>query len=167
MERNMSQNYPAKPTGGTLVNGLGNALTSKPFWTLNKIIILVLTGAFLGLVFDLRFEHVDKVRHHWTAWIPIVYSGVMVVACIVGLYKWQSFGREMLFYCFAVGLLVGLLGFWFHNSAHVVGNVAATFEAWTKPEHHPDAPPVLAPLAFCGLGVFGMIACSVRECIKQ
>ena len=43
-------------------------------WILNKILLLLLAGTFLGLTGDLRYEHVDKVRHTWTAWIPIAFS---------------------------------------------------------------------------------------------
>lgn len=30
------------------------------WWTLNKILVLLLLGAFMGLTLDLRYEHVDK-----------------------------------------------------------------------------------------------------------
>jgi hypothetical protein len=134
-----------------------DADSRRSFWTLNKAMVLVLAGTFLGLFLDLRYEHVDKVRHHWTAWIPIVYSGIMFILCLIGLKIWESKGRELLFYAFAASLIVGLLGFYFHNGAHMLDNVVKTLAAWTTFEHHPDSPPTLAPLSFCGLGVIGML----------
>ena len=77
-------------------------------WTLNKILVLLLTGTFLGLAGDLRYEHVDQVRNHWTAWIPIVYSGAMVVIGLLGLLRWDRHGREVLFYAFQATLAVAV-----------------------------------------------------------
>ncbi len=131
-------------------------------WTINKILVLLLAAAFLGLTFDLRYEHVDKVRHFWEAWIPIAYSGAMVLACLAGLLLWERHGREALFYAFALGLIVGGLGFWLHNRGHLWRDLDFVLEAWTRFEHHKDTPPTLAPLSFCGLGLLGMLACAAR-----
>ena len=131
-------------------------------WTLNKILVLLLTGTFLGLAGDLRYEHVDQVRNHWTAWIPIVYSGAMVVIGLLGLLRWDRHGREVLFYAFACSLVVGLLGFWLHNQGDLIRNLETVLDAWTRLEHHTDTPPTLAPFAFCCLGVLGMLACAAR-----
>lgn len=129
------------------------------FWTLNKVLVLLLAGAFLGLTGDLRYEHVDKVRHYWTAWIPIAYSGAMVIVCLVCLFLWERSGRVALCYAFALSIVVGLLGFWLHNQGHLFRDLVDVLGAWIRPEHHANTPPTLAPLSFCGLGVLGVLAC--------
>jgi len=131
-------------------------------WTLNKIVVLLLVLGFAGLVLDLRFEHVDVVRNNWKAWIPIFYSGAMVLLGAVALARWENWGRQALLFGFAAAFIVGALGFWFHNGGHLVSAVVEVLSAWTQPVHHPDTPPPLAPLAFAGLGLFGMIACASR-----
>ena len=131
-------------------------------WTLNKVLVLMLALTFLGMTGDLRYEHVDKVRHHWTAWIPIVYSGAMVFVCPACVLLWDRLGRGTLFVAFSLGIIVGLWGFWLHNRHHVWRDLVTVLEAWTRYEHHADTPPTLAPLAFCGLGVLGMLACAAR-----
>ena len=133
-------------------------------WSLNRVLVLVLAGAFLGLIGDLRYEHVDKVRHYWTAWIPIVYSAVMVVVCLACLLLWGRRGRRSLFLRLPRGSasVLGLLGFWLHNQDHLLDNLATVLDAWTQLEHHANTPPTLAPLAFCGLGVLGMLGCAAR-----
>ena len=129
-------------------------------WNFNKIVVLLLAATFVGLTIDLRYEHVDKVRRTWEAWIPIVYSGVMAVASVLGLSLWKRGGRQVLLIGFALSLIVGGLGFWFHNKRHPVGDVITVLQAWTSPEHHSDRPPTLAPLFFCFLGVLGVLACA-------
>jgi hypothetical protein len=131
-------------------------------WILNKILAVFLAGTYLGLTGDLRYEHVDKVRHDWTAWIPIAYSSVMTVVCLLSLLLWDRQGRQALFCASALGLVVGLLGFWLHNQGHLFRDLALVLDAWIRSEHHANTPPTLAPLAFCGLGGLGMLACAAR-----
>lgn len=129
-------------------------------WTVNKLLALVLTAGFLLLVVDLRSEHVDVVRHHWTAWIPIVYSGIMVVLGGIGLATWERGGRQALLAGFAVAFVVGGLGYWFHNDGHLIAPIVTVLQAWVLHLHHNDGPPTLAPLAFAGLGLLGVLACA-------
>lgn len=131
-------------------------------WMLNKTIVLFLIAGFAMLVIDLRSEHVDVVRQNWKAWIPIVYSGVMVLVGAAALAKWQQWGRQALLFSFAAAFVVGGLGFWFHNQGHPIAAVMTVLSAWTQPLHHPDAPPPLAPLSFAGLGFLGMLSCARR-----
>ena len=131
-------------------------------WTLNKVVVLVLIAAFATLVVDLRDEHVDVVRHHWQAWIPIAYSGVMVVLGATALAGWERGGRQALLIAFAAAFIVGGLGFWFHNHGDLVSGMLTVLSAWTKPLHHEDVPPPLAPLSFAGLGLLGTLACAHR-----
>lgn len=137
-------------------------MTARCFWTLNKLLVLFLAVGFAALAVDLRSEHVDVVRKHWTAYIPIVYSGVMAVLGALGLASWERGGRQLLLVGFAVAFGVGGLGFWLHNDGHLVAAVANVLAAWTQPLHHAKGPPQLAPLAFAGLGLFGMLACARR-----
>jgi len=129
-------------------------------WSLNKVIVLVLIAGFAMLVVDLRSEHVDVVRRNWLAWIPIVYSGAMVVLGAAALAGWERGGRQALLIAFAAAFLVGGFGFWFHNHGDLVSGVLTVLSAWTKPLHHEDVPPPLAPLSFAGLGLLGSLACA-------
>ena len=64
---------------------------------------------------------------------------------------------------FAAGVIVGLLGFWLHNMGHPFSGLEMMLSAWAGA--HPDPtskPPVMAPLAFAGLGLLGMIVCAAR-----
>jgi len=153
---------PGSVPGVTSLESNTPLMGSRNYWTLNKILVLLLTAGFLTLVVDLRSEHVDVVRHHWTAWIPIVYSGIMVVLGALGLAFWGRGGRQMLTVAFSAGFVVGVLGFWFHNGGHLILAVSTVLSAWTQRLHHEDVPPQLAPLAFLAMGLLGMLACARR-----
>lgn len=127
-------------------------------WNLNKIIVVFLAGAFLLLDFEIRYEHVDVVRHHWVAWIPIAYSPAMFVLCLLCPLFWRQGGRLILLWTFSLGIIVGGLGFWFHNQGHWGQHFGTMVAAWNTGEHHHGHPPTLAPLSFCGLGLLGILA---------
>jgi hypothetical protein len=158
------------------------------FWTLNKLIVLLTLGGFLMLLMDLRFEHMDVLGDHWQAWIPLVYSAVMIVVVIWGLCFWEKGGRKVLLWAFAASIIVGLLGVWFHDKGKPWKSVTLLVAAWQAPIiKHPhrkvgqgqptSAPaaspltpkkdgkkeekpnPPLAPLSFSGMGLLGMLAC--------
>ena len=114
------------------------------------------------LLLDIRSEHVDVVRESWKPWIPIYYSGAMLLVGAVALARWDRGGRQVLLVAFRASVIVGALGFWFHNRGHLVTGVTTVLEAWTLPLHRKDAPPALAPLSFAGLGMLGVMACARR-----
>jgi hypothetical protein len=162
-------------------------MQKSSFWTLNKLIVLLALGAFFMLMMELRFEHMDALGDHWQAWIPIVFSGVMIVVGIWGLYFWDRGGRKVLFWAFAISIIVGLLGVWFHDKGDPWKSVTVVAEAWQAPilkhpkpniSETPSAPtpapanppkkkkkpkPPLAPLSFSGMGLLGMLACWKKE----
>jgi hypothetical protein len=153
-------------------------MSRQRFWSLNRLVVLVLVGGFATLLVEIRALHQDVLGEHRIAWAPIVYSGVMAVAGLVGLLTWERGGRRLLFWAFALGLVIGPVGFWYHNGGHPVRGVEQALAAWRKPVgdssgedkafesgaegEHASAPPTLAPLAFAGLGMLGMLACSRR-----
>jgi uncharacterized membrane protein len=127
--------------------------------TLARVLILILAGAFVGLMVDIRVEHVDIVRERTVAWLPIVYSGFMTIACLVAFGFWSKTARRIMLPLFLLAFVVGGLGFYFHNKGDFGNVIRTSVGAWTDPNmNHSDAPPQVAPLAFAGLGVIGVLA---------
>jgi hypothetical protein len=96
------------------------------------------------------------------AWIPVVYSSLMIVASAVGLLFWSRGGRQALFAGFLLAILVGILGFWYHTNGRLVRSVQHELSAWVRKIPDEDKPPALAPLAFAGFGILGALACAKR-----
>jgi hypothetical protein len=92
----------------------------------------------------------------------------MLIAGVVGLYWWDSWGRRVLQVGFSVCLIVGVLGTWFHSKGDPVGSFRRVLTAWTVPlgtnggVKIGSTPPELAPLAFAGLGLLALLACATR-----
>jgi hypothetical protein len=135
--------------------------------TLSKLMVVALLGALSLLLVEIRFEHRTVLGEAWQAWIPLFYCGGMVAVGAGGLARWHRGGRRVLLVGFAVAFLIGLLGLWFHSDGHPISGVLQVLRAWTlRPGADGGvkvgAPPVLAPLAFIGLGSMGVLACSWR-----
>jgi uncharacterized membrane protein len=138
-------------------DALGTGLPDR--FPLARVLILLLAGGFMGLMLDIRVEHVDVVRERAIGWVPIIYSGVMGIACLVAVIFWNKTVRLIMLPLFLIALIVGGMGFYFHSHGNIVKVIRTTEAAWTDPNmEHPDAPPQLAPLAFAGLGVIGSLA---------
>jgi hypothetical protein len=126
---------------------------------LARVLILILAGAFVGLMADIRVEHVEAVRDHSIAWVPIIYCGFMTIACLVAFVFWNPTMRRIMLPLFLLALVVGGMGFYFHNQGNFKRVIKTSVNAWTDPNmEHSDGPPQVAPLAFAGLGVIGILA---------
>jgi hypothetical protein len=127
---------------------------------------------------DVRVEHNQVIRETWHAWIPIIFSFAMLIVIPIGLYMWGRSGRKILLTCFALSAVVGIAGFVFHMKENPAGAVQHTISVLQQPPavsnndrvtgNIPKAPPkrgqhwppLLAPLAFAGLGLIGMVCCT-------
>jgi hypothetical protein len=123
---------------------------------------LVLIGGFAILLVQVRYDHRSVVAGEAIAWVPIVYSSLMIIASVLGLLFWSRGGREALFVGFLLAILVGLVGYWFHTNGRLVRSVQHELSAWVRKIPDEDKPPALAPLAFAGFGILGALACAKR-----
>ena len=128
-------------------------------WPLARVLIFILAGAFAGLMVDIRVEHVDVVRERSVAWLPIIYSGFMAIACQVAFVFWNKTTRFIMILCFLLAFVIGGMGFYFHNDGNFKEVIKTSVNAWTDPNmNHSEGPPQVAPLAFAGLGLIGILA---------
>jgi hypothetical protein len=90
-------------------------------------------GAFALLLIEDRYLHHEVLREHAIAWTPIVYSGLMLVAIAVGIVFWDRGGRRILFWAFAPALVIGPVGYWFHNEGRPLQGLERELSAWARP----------------------------------
>ncbi|HEX4385737.1 MAG TPA: hypothetical protein VH083_22410 [Myxococcales bacterium] len=131
----------------------------------DRLLLSILLGGLAMLVVELRFEHREALGETWHAWIPLAYAAATLLAGAVTLLVWSPGWRRALAVLFAAGVAVGLGGLWFHSGGHPIHNVLGVLAVWRLPPGQVGAikigsqPPALAPLAFCGLGTLGLLAC--------
>jgi hypothetical protein len=134
------------------------ARTQFDRWPLTRVLVFLLANGFLGLAIDIRVEHVDVVHEHAIAWLPIIYSCVMSVACLIAFVFWNKRSRLVMLPLFLAAFLVGGMGFYLHNHGNLRKVVTSSVGAWTNANmDRSDGPPQTAPLAFVGLGMIGIL----------
>src|SRR5580698_10386830 len=100
---------------------------------LPRVLIFILANGFLGLMVDIRIEHVDAVRDHAIAWLPIIYSAFMTLACLVAFVFWNKTSRVIMILLFLTAFVVGGMGFYFHNHGSIKKVIETSVGAWTDP----------------------------------
>jgi hypothetical protein len=133
--------------------------------TVNEVIVAaLLLGAGMLLV-EVRFEHREVLGETWVAWLPLACAALLLVGGGVALAFWRRGGRKVLAVLFGIALVIGTIGIWFHSDGHPFAHVGKVLAAWAlRPGQTGGVPvgsqpPALAPAAFCGLGLLGLIAC--------
>lgn len=113
------------------------AITQPSSWTLNRLIVLVLLGAFVGLLLEIRYTHRHVLGEHSLSWTPLIYTSLMVLLGALGLGLWERGGRRMLLAGFALAFVVGLLGFWLHTMGNPLAGLRRELSAWAMPIETP------------------------------
>ena len=136
--------------------------------TLNEQVIAGLLGGAALLLVELRFEHREALGDTWHAWLPLGYLALLLVAGTVALLFFHRGGRRVLAALFGLAMVIGALGLWFHSDGHPVHALGQVANAWLSAPGS-DAgikagsqPPFLAPAAFMGLGLLGIVSCQRR-----
>src|ERR1700722_12184882 len=98
-----------------------NKSDTSPYdrFSLARVLTLLLAGAFVGLMVDIRVEHVDVVRERSIAWLPIIYAGIMAIATLAACVIWNQTARRLMIPLFLLAFVVGGMGFYFHNHGNL------------------------------------------------
>ncbi|GAC1594036.1 MAG: hypothetical protein NVS4B10_01280 [Myxococcales bacterium] len=130
-----------------------------------RLIVLALLAGAAFLLAEVRFEHREVLGETWRAWIPLVWAAALLVLGGAALARFQRGGRAVLTGLFALSAAVGALGIWFHSNGHPLRRILQVLAAWALQPGQDGGiklgsqPPALAPAAFCGLGLIGLLAC--------
>ena len=150
---------------GSTAWSLANRLRAVP---LNEQVIAALLGGGALLLVEIRFEHREALGETWHAWLPLCYLAVLLVGGSAALLFFQRGGRHVLAVLFGLALVIGVLGVWFHADGHPMHALGQVASAWLSPPGSAagvkvgSRPPVLAPAAFMGLGLLGIVSCRGR-----
>lgn len=127
-------------------------------------------GGFSLLLCEIRFEHRAVLLEDWRPWVPIAICGLMLV--VIPVVSWlASIGaRRTLMGCYVLTMCLGVFGLIVHSDGHLFERLNELVSVWTSSlqagaeikAHHP---PLLAPAAFTGLGLIGLLFC-VNEKVR-
>jgi hypothetical protein len=130
-----------------------------------RLIVLALLGGATVLLAEVRFEHREVLGETWRAWIPLACATLLLAVGSAALARFRQGGRAVLSALFGLTSAVGVLGLWFHSGGHPLRRMIQVLSAWALLPGQDGGvkigsqPPALAPAAFCGLGLLGLLAC--------
>lgn len=116
-------------------------------WSLGRVACGLLTVGYPVLWLEVYHDHRAIARIEPIAWAPVVTAAVVGLCLAIGVFGWGSRLRWVGIAGAALSLLVGLVGLYLHNADRLRGEL-------------PFAqllPPLLAPLAFSGLGAMALL----------
>ncbi|MBI2812444.1 MAG: hypothetical protein HYX67_16685 [Candidatus Melainabacteria bacterium] len=129
-----------------------------------KLIVTLLLAGLALLFVEVRFEHQAVLAKKWQAWIPLIYSGLMVLIGPFALFFWNRGGKMLLAVAFSLAPIIGGFGFWLHSKGDpwmaICNVVKVVCMVPGKIPLDVEGPPVLAPLALGGLGLIGLVICA-------
>jgi len=123
-----------------------------------------MTGGFLLLFTEIRFEHRAVLIDDWRPWIPLIFCGLMLMVIPTASVLWERGGKSTLLGCYCLTVCLGVLGLYFHSEGHLLPRLIELFTVWSSNLQTGAAikalhPPLLAPAAFIGLGSIGFLFC--------
>jgi hypothetical protein len=145
-----------------------SALRRMRAWSLGEQVVAALLGGAAALIGEIRFEHREALGETWHAWVPIAYLTLLLIVGGTALVRFQRGGRQVLLMLFGLAIAVGALGIWFHADGHPARAIVQVVTIWLSKLGSDggikigSVPPVLAPGAFVGIGVLGLLACRQR-----
>ncbi len=125
--------------------------------------VITIAGGFFMLMIEIRFQHRAALIGDWRPWMPIIFCNAMIfLSPIAGIF-WRKGGKVALRILYTLTIMLGVIGMYFHSGGHLIERIAEVTSVWSISLQNGAAivsqhPPVLAPLAFVGLGFLGLLA---------
>ncbi len=121
-------------------------------WSLDRIVILFVSLAFLLIGIQVTLFHYRQNFHNKAMWLPVISSPVFFIAGVVLTWynaSWMQLLFSMLMW---IGVVSGLIGVFFH-----VRGVGLRVGGWAL-RNFMIGPPIILPVVFTALSVMGLIA---------
>lgn len=122
-------------------------------WSLDRILVLFVSVAFLVMGIQVTMFHYRQNFHHKSMWVPVISSPVyFVVGLALAVWYDVSWLRILFTALMWVGVLSGLIGFYFHFRG-----VGVRVGGWAM-RNFLIGPPIALPVMYSALCVLALIA---------
>lgn len=126
-------------------------------FSLNRMLVLITTIGFSALLIDTTMEHWEVFSEELMAYIPFVYCLTAIILGTITLIKWKIKIIRIFRIYLILSFIVAIGGLYFHiEEEDDEDEINYTIQD-TKLEEKENEKPLLAPLSFGGLAVFGLI----------
>ncbi|MEF3304425.1 hypothetical protein [Paenibacillus sp. GYB003] len=123
-----------------------------PNWSLDRIVILFVSIAFLVIGVQVTMFHYRQNFNHKSMWAPVIAAPLFFIVGLALVSYYADWLRTLFLALMWVGLLAGLVGFYYHFRG-----VGVRVGGWAL-RNFLIGPPITLPLLFSALSVLGLIA---------
>ena len=135
-------------------------------YSLNRILCLFASIGFLFLAVDSAIEHRDVLLKEPMSLVPVLFGALGAAIALIAILKWNESWIRILHMFLLVGFLVAGTGVYLHVREDDDEEKAAV-----KTEQQEKEKPILAPLAFAGVALVGLLGTSrkwqAEQSVKQ
>jgi glucan phosphoethanolaminetransferase (alkaline phosphatase superfamily) len=124
-------------------------------YTLNRLLVVTATAGFAFLLADTLIEHFATFSQEIMSFIPPVFSLIGLIIGLITVYKWKPGIIRIMHIFLFLSFVVAAAGFYYHV-AEEEDDENLTVEERLHEENEKDKP-LLAPLAFGGIAVVGLL----------
>lgn len=121
-------------------------------WSLDRMLILFVSVAFLLLGMQIAMFHYRQNFHHKSMWVPVISSPVFFVSGISLVWLNAPWLRTLFVVLMWLGVLSGAIGFYYHFRG-----VGVRVGGWAM-RNFLIGPPVALPLIYSALCALGFVA---------
>ncbi|MCE5169747.1 hypothetical protein LQV63_10515 [Paenibacillus profundus] len=121
-------------------------------WSLDRVLILFVSLAFLMIGIQVTLYHYRQNFHHAAMWVPVIATPVFFVAGLLLSFNNASWIRGLFQVLMWIGAVAGLAGFYFH-----VSGVGKRVGGWAF-RNFLIGPPVVLPLMITAMSALGLVA---------
>jgi hypothetical protein len=124
-------------------------------YSLNRLLVFTASAGFGFLLADTTIEHFPVFNTEILCFIPAVFSLAGVILGLIAVSKWKPGIIRIMHYIFFLSIMVGALGFYLHVMEEENDKDLTTEERLHEAKEKEK--PILAPLAFGGVAVIGLL----------
>jgi hypothetical protein len=126
-------------------------------YSLNRLLVLFVTLGFAFLMADSILEHWPIFLQEPWAFVPVIFSAVGAIIGVMTVVRWNERWIRLMHVTLLAAFLVSAGGFYFHAGEE--DESEKTAEVRDHEQKEKDKP-LLAPFAFGGLAVAGLLGTS-------
>jgi len=124
-------------------------------FTLNRLLVLTASAGFAFLLADTIIEHFNTFTQETMSFIPPIFSLIGFITGVITVLNWKPELVRFMHIIFFAAFIIAAAGLYFHI-VEEMSEVNLTTEEQLH-EANEKEKPLLAPLAFAGVGVMGLL----------
>jgi glucan phosphoethanolaminetransferase (alkaline phosphatase superfamily) len=128
-------------------------------FSLNRLLVFVVVLSFAFLMIDSFLEHKSVLTKEFMSFIPIVFSFIGLIIALIAALVWKERWIRLLHVFLMTGFLIAVAGVYFHVIEDDDEEKVVTTESREPAQEEKEKPP-LAPLAFGGVALIGLLGTS-------